>query len=309
VAERTVTVGEEAGAEALRLDAFVAAACPGLSHRWLRRVIAAGSVRVNGRVASKGARLRAGDLVTLPDLPVALAPEPDLAVAVVYEDASLVALDKPGGMPSHALDPRERGTAAAFLLARHPETAGLGDPLAPGLVHRLDIGTSGLLVAARTPGAFAALREAFRAHEVEKRYLALVAGDVSWRRQSVEVALAHDVRDRRRMAPARAGARAWPAVTRFELVARGPERSLVAAVIRTGVTHQVRAHLALLGHPVLNDAIYGGPAVPGLASGRHALHAVAVSLPHPDDARPLGLACPLPADLARLVPSGSAIGD
>ena len=145
---RTLTVD---AADAPRLDAFLAGSLPELPRRLVRRVIAEGAVRVNGRRAAKGLRLRPGDRITLPDFPVALEPEPALAVSVLHEDASLVVLDKPGGMRGHALDPRQRGTAAAFVLARWPETAGVGDPLAPGLVHRLDGGTSGVLVVARTP--------------------------------------------------------------------------------------------------------------------------------------------------------------
>jgi 23S rRNA pseudouridine1911/1915/1917 synthase len=307
--ERTLTVGESAGGLP-RLDGFVAAALPGLSRRLVRRLIAAGGVRVNGRVAAKGTRLRPGDRVTLPELPAGLAPEPGLALPVVYEDVSLAALDKPGGLPAHALDPRQRGTAAAFVLARYPETAGLGDPLAPGLVHRLDTGTSGLLVVARTAGAYAALRRAFRAHAVEKRYLALVAGaEMAWRETLIDVPLAHDPRDRRRMVPAPPGTRAWRAETRVAVVARGRQHALVAATIRTGVTHQVRAHLAVAGHPVLNDRLYGGPLTATLAPGRHALHATALTLPHPTERRRLALTCPLPPDLAALGTEAGAFGE
>lgn len=293
----TLTVGGAAGE---RLDAFVHRAVPGLSRRLVRRLIAGGDVRVNARRARKGTRLGAGDRVTLPELPSRLAPEPELALAVIHEDAHLVVVDKPGGMPAHALDPRERGTAAAFLLARHPELADVGAPLAPGLVHRLDSGTSGLLVAARTVAAYAGLRAAFRARAVEKRYLAVVAAGPEVRGAHVTASLAHDPRDRRRMIPAPPGARAWDAATEVEVVATREDRALVAATIRSGVTHQVRVHLALLGHPVLGDTLYGG-APAGLPAGRHALHAAGLRLPHPADGRPLALESPLPADLEALL--------
>ena len=271
-----------------------------MSRRLVRRLIAEGAVCVNGRPAAKGVRVARGDRVTLPDLPATITPEPGLALAVLHEDDALVALDKPGGMPGHALDPRQRGTAAAFLLARYPEMADVGDPLAPGLVHRLDSGTSGLLVAARTRAAHCALRAALRARAVEKRYLAWVAGDASALDGArVALPLAHDPRDRRRMLPATAGVRAWPAETRLAIVAAGRERSLVEATILTGVTHQVRVHLAARGHPVLGDVLYGG-APAGLPRGRHALHAAGLTLPHPTDGRPLSLSALLPADLAAL---------
>ena len=297
--ELTLTVGTEEAA--VRLDAFLQGVLRGCSRRVVHRVIAAGEVRVNGRPARKGTRLRAGDQVTAPALPATIVAEPGIALPIVYEDDQLLVVDKPGGMPSHALDPRQRGTAAAFVLARHPETATIGDPLAPGLVHRLDTGTSGLLVVARTHEAHATLRAALRARQVEKSYLAVVEGDAgALEGIRVRVPLAHDPRDRRRMVPATPGERSWPAETRFVLRASRPDRSLVEATIRTGVTHQVRVHLAQLGHPVLGDIIYGGEAA-GLPEGRHALHASRISLPHPLDGRPLAVAAALPEDLRALI--------
>lgn len=296
--ERTLTVTT---ATPLRLDAFVRAALPLLSRRVAQRVIADGSVRVNGRLGTKGTLVRPGDHVTLPNL-TGLSPEPDLPVRVRYEDEALVALDKPGGMPGHALDPRQTGTAAAFLLARYPEVAALGTPLAPGLVHRLDTGTSGLLLAARSLSAYSSLRTALRARQVEKRYLALVAGAVADRGvRRVAVPLAHDPRDPRRMIPAPAGTRAWLAESTLEVLAVGDHRSLVAITIRTGVTHQVRVHLALLGYPVLGDTVYGAPHA-ALPPGRHALHAGGLRFAHPTDGRPVELNLPLPADLQQLAP-------
>jgi 23S rRNA pseudouridine1911/1915/1917 synthase len=299
VSRPTIVVVDGAGAG--RLDAFLRRALPQCSRRLLRRLVADGAVRVDGRPAAKGTILTPGDRVELPPLGGTLPPEPVLALAVLHEDAAVVAVDKPGGMPGHALDPRERGTAAAFLVARWPELAGVGDALAPGLVHRLDTGTSGILVAARTASAHARLRTALRARAVVKRYLAVVAGDArALDGVTVDAALGHDPRDRSRMVAARPGIRTWPARTAFRVLAHGATRSLVEATIRTGVTHQVRVHLALAGHPVLNDARYGGP-VAALAPGRHALHASAFAGPHPDGGT-LAVASPLPAELARLAP-------
>src|SRR5207237_5940406 len=206
----------------------------------------------------KGVRVAPGDRVTLPDLPASIAPEPQLALPVLHEDDAVVALDKPGGMPGHALDPRQRGTAAAFLLARYPEMAGVGDPLAPGLVHRLDSGTSGLLVAARTRAAHQALRAALHARAVEKRYLAWVAGDASALDGArVALPLAHDPRDRRRMVPATARVRAWPAETRLAIVAAGRERRPVAASLLTGGAPQGRLDPAAPARPGLGHLPHG----------------------------------------------------
>jgi len=276
-----------------RLEAYVRAAVPTLSRRLVRRLIVEGVVRVNGRRGAKGTALSIGDVVDLPPS-LALAPEAG-ALRILYEDDRLVAVDKPGGVPGHALDPRERGTIVARLLARHPELAAIGDPLAPGLVHRLDTGTSGVLLAARTPAAFAELRAAFRAHDVVKRYVALVAG-VPARGRVVDTPLAHDAADRRRMRAARPGERAWPARSVLVEVEPHGAAALVVVEIRTGVTHQVRAHLALAGHPVLNDALYGGPAA-SLPAGRHALHARTVVV----QGGALTIEAPLPEDLAALL--------
>jgi 23S rRNA pseudouridine1911/1915/1917 synthase len=296
-----LTVGDDAVTAGARLDAFVHVAVPALSRRLVRRLIAEGGIRVNGRRAPKGARLRRGDVVTLPALPASIAPEPALSLAIAHEDDALVAVEKPGGMPGHALDPRQRGTAAAFLVARYPEMGRVGDPLAPGLVHRLDTGTSGLLLAARTPDAHGAVRAALAARAVEKRYQAVVEGrarELDGAR--IAVALAHDARDRRRMAPATGTARAWPAETAVVVLDVCGARTLLEVTIRTGVTHQVRAHLAYAGHPVAGDALYGG-APADLPPGRHALHAARLALPHPSDGRALAIESPLPADLRALV--------
>lgn len=285
-----------------RLDAFVLAVGLPLSRRMVHQLITDGVVRLNGQRTAKGARVAAGDRVTVPWL-TALTPEPELPVRIAHVDAQVIALDKPGGMPGHALDPRRLGTAAAFLVARWPETARIGEPFSGGLVHRLDTGTSGLLLAARTTAAFEALRGAFRARRVTKRYLAITSGILD---APIDVAhaLAHDTADRRRMRIARDGEVSWPAHTHVEPLARAGDRTLVAATIRTGVTHQVRVHLASIGLPVVGDLLYGG--VEGdLATGRHALHASALAIAAGVLDEPLALESPLPDDLRALMPGAT----
>ena len=282
------------GATPTRLDACVRALAPELSRRLVRTLIDDGAVLVNGRPGRKGTRVADGDVVELPAL-AALEPEPDLPLRVLYEDARMIAIDKPGGVRGHALDPRQRGTMAAALLARHPELATVGDPLAAGLVHRLDIGTSGVLVAARSAEAHRALRAAFRSHAVTKRYVAVVVGTPA-AGTIVDAALAHDSRDRRRMRVAQATDRAWSARTLVVAVEPRGERSLIEIEIRTGVTHQVRVHLAHLGHPIVGDALYGTPC-DALAPRRHALHARRLEVP----AYGLRIEAPIPDDLLGLV--------
>jgi 23S rRNA pseudouridine1911/1915/1917 synthase len=277
-----------------RLDAVVRRLAPGLSRRLVRTLIADGAVRVNGRPARKGARVAPGDVVELPAL-AGIAADPDVGLRVLHEDADLIAIDKPGGVRGHALDPRQRGTIAGALVARDPTQATIGDPLSGGLVHRLDIGTSGVLLAARTPASWDALRAAFRRHDVTKRYIAIVSGAPA-AGAVVDAPLAHDTQDRRRMRVARPGERAWPASTHVCDVVASGARATVTVEIRSGVTHQVRAHLAWLGHPVVGDVLYGGEAGV-LAVGRHALHAATLEIA----ARALRVTAPLPADMRALV--------
>jgi 23S rRNA pseudouridine1911/1915/1917 synthase len=288
--ERDVVV--EGAAE--RFDRWLRRALPGLSRRLIHTLIAEGSVRVDGRRATKGFVVQPGARVTVP-AQLTLAPNAALALTVLYEDALLIAVDKPGGLPSHPLDPRERDTVANFILARYPETAILGG----GLIHRLDTGTSGVLLAARTPEGWHTVRAAFRDHVVAKRYLALVPGTVP-AETTIDLSLSHDPGDRRRMVPARPGLRAWPAVSVVRHVSSGGSTSLVSIVMQTGVMHQIRAHLASLGHPVLGDALYGGPAA-DLPPGRHALHAADLTLPALAGCGPVTIQSPLAADLARLM--------
>jgi 23S rRNA pseudouridine1911/1915/1917 synthase len=289
--------------EGTRLDHFVAARA-GCSHARARRVVDAGEVRVNGRRAKKGERVRAGDRVTLagpiPDpASLAPAPEPDLPLDILHVDGALVALAKPPGLPTHPLQPGERGTLAGALVARYPECLAAGDdPREAGFVHRLDTDTSGAILAARTRDAWRALRRTFTEGGVEKEYLALVAGGIA-EPGEISVPLAHDPRDRRRTiavpAPAdqvRLAARA--AHTRYEPIAQTPDLTLIRAIAHTGRMHQIRAHLASIGQPLVGDALYGGP--PALAGTiGHFLHAARLSLDHPSGGR-LEVAAPLPRD-------------
>jgi len=275
-----------------RLDALVRSLLPGASRRFVQRLFDEAAVRLNGRIGRKGERIVPGDRVELPTI-APLAPEPDAPLTVVYEDAAVIAIDKPGGVRGHALDPRQRGTSAAALLARYPEVAGIGGPLGAGLVHRLDSGTSGILLAARSTAAFDDWRGAFRARDVVKRYVAVVEGTPA--PGVVDAPLAHDSSDRRRMRAARPGERSWPAASRIVAVASAGTRSRIEVEIRTGVTHQVRAHLALVGHPIVGDTLYGArPAE--LPAGRHALHAASLARP----AVGFAVVAPLPDDLAGL---------
>jgi 23S rRNA pseudouridine1911/1915/1917 synthase len=296
VEERVV----EAGAPPERLDKVVArlfGVTRGRAMDW----IAEGRVRIDGKRAPKGAPAPPGARISVQmppsDQP---APQPELPIRIVHADAHLIVADKPAGMPSHPLKPGEKGTAANALVGRFPELAQVGPaPREGGLVHRLDTDTSGLLLAARTDAAHALLRAQFTARTVEKGYLALVAGELHAGGE-IALPLAHDPQDSRKMRAASDteyaelhGAR--PAVTRFEPLERRGGLTLLEVEIETGVMHQIRAHLAFIGHPLAGDLLYGGPDLPGLA--RHFLHAAQLSFAHPDGTRPR-FESPLPPELS-----------
>jgi 23S rRNA pseudouridine1911/1915/1917 synthase len=283
-----------------RLDKAVARLF-GISRGRAMEWIGEGRVRIDGKRAPKGAPAPPGARISVekppPDQPVA---QPELPIRIVHADSHLVVADKPAGMPSHPLKPGETGTAANALVGRFPELAQVGpSPREGGLVHRLDTDTSGLLLAARTGAAHALLRAQFTARSVEKGYLALVAGELHAGGE-IALPLLHDPRDSRRMQaasdPAYAeehGAR--PAITRFEPLERRGGFTLLEVEIPTGVMHQIRAHLAFIGHPLAGDALYGGPDLPGL--DRHFLHAARLAFAHPDGSR-ARYQSPLAADLA-----------
>jgi 23S rRNA pseudouridine1911/1915/1917 synthase len=294
-----------------RLDRFLALHLTGTTRARCRRLVEEGAVRVNGRRARKGDPVAAGDRVevtgTVPtDAALHPVPDPDRPLLVLHADEHLVAVAKPAGVRTQPLRLGEPGTLASALVARFPECAAAApDPRDAGLVQRLDRDTSGVLVAARTRAAWERLRAAFRAGEVEKVYLALVAG-VPPGPLTVDAAIAPMGRDRRRVvaltgADARAGALA--ARTDVEVVRPLGGAALVRAHTHTGRRHQVRVHLAAAGYPLLGDPLYGGevagaPTPPG---DHYYLHGAEVSLPHPADGRRVTFAAPLPDDFARAV--------
>lgn len=289
-------------AAGLRLDRWLCLALPGLGRAGARRLIEGGNVRVNGRHARGGERLASGDRVALAEpaeaertgsAPRTALPEPELPLRVCYEDAHMVAVDKPAGMPSHPLRAGERGTLAGALLARYPEMAGIGyAPDQAGLVHRLDTDTSGLVLAARSPEAFEALRALLQREAIDKRYLALCAGRPAAPSEQHAWLLAHGPRVRVRAQPF-----ADAVAIRSELLhaISRDAYSLVSVRVHRARRHQVRAHLAALGHPIAGDQRYGGPALPGLT--HHFLHASELRFAHPHSGEPIQLQVQLPPEL------------
>jgi 23S rRNA pseudouridine1911/1915/1917 synthase len=264
-----------------RLDAALARASVGLSRRQLKQAFAEDRVLVCGRsvsqshVATPGLRVTLVELDGLSDLgKVATAP-----LEVIWSDPVLIVVDKLAGMPAYALSATEGNTLAGAVLERFPDVTGVGDlKLAPGLCHRLDKETSGLLLFARTVEAFGAVRAQFRRRQVRKVYDAVVGGRLEGE-GLVDVALGRRRGENRRMRAASGSARlrrSWPARTRWCSKRSDAERTLVELVLETGVTHQARVHMAVLGHPIVGDSLYGGP-----PHSRLLLHAAELGLEHP----------------------------
>jgi 23S rRNA pseudouridine1911/1915/1917 synthase len=294
-----------------RLDRFLATAPTDLSRSRLQGLIRAGHVSVNGRAARASLRLRDGDTVRV-ELP---APEPsqlepeDLPLAIVHEDEDLIVVDKPAGLVVHPGSGVRSGTLVHALLHRHPEVAVVGGAGRPGIVHRLDKDTSGLMVIARTPRAYLALVEALRARRVSRVYDALVWGSPATASGAIEGAIGRDPRDRKRMTVVRRGGK--PARTRFRVEERFGPVSRLRLELESGRTHQIRVHLAAQGLPVVGDPLYGGrpkkqlslrESERSLAQNllrslpRQALHASELSLTHPATGEQLTFRSPWPDD-------------
>jgi 23S rRNA pseudouridine1911/1915/1917 synthase len=268
-----------------RVDRWVHGQLAGYSLARVRELIASGRVRVNGFRVQKGDRLAVGDVVTVADVvsgpgPVVEAGE----LEVVYEDEAVAVVNKPAGWPTHPLSPEETGTLINLTVGRFPATLGVGPrPLEPGLLHRLDIGTQGLVLLALEQPAFDTLLHDLRMGRIKKTYRALVHGELKKPSDEINMPLARSSRDYGLMVPAVPGASArgkpLPAVTRYRVLESDSGVSLLELDLLTGVQHQLRAHLALIGHPVLGDNRYGPNHKPD--SRAFALQAARLEFRHP----------------------------
>jgi 23S rRNA pseudouridine1911/1915/1917 synthase len=293
---RELTVGADDAGE--RLDVFLAAHAG--SRAAAQRLIEAGAVLVDGEVRAKRHAVAAGETVTVRELEAEPAPEaPPARFGVAYEDEHVLVVDKPAGVVVHPGAGHRSGTLVQALAGR---VAGGDDPERPGVVHRLDRDTSGLLVLARTPLAYEALREAIGAREVVREYLALVDGRPAARAGTIDAPLGRDRRNRMRMSTDTDEPRA--AVTHFEAETNLRHSTLLRVRLETGRTHQIRAHLKAIGHPVLGDPEYGIPRRYGLE--RQFLHAAHLAFAHPATGAEIDLRSPLPEDLQAALERGGA---
>lgn len=283
-----------------RLDRVVAMVT-GLSRSEVGTLLADGGVTVDGAPAAKGSvKLAAGARVAVevPEAETAVTPEPDptVEVAVVFADDQVVVVDKAPDLVVHPGAGHDRGTLVAGLLARYPELATVGDPARPGIVHRLDRGTSGLLVVARTPLAYESLVGQLSARSVERRYRALVWGHPESPRGLIDAPIGRSPRHPTRMAVVATGKEAR---TRYEverLFTRPAETALVVCRLETGRTHQIRVHLAAIGHRVVGDDRYQGVRE-SIDLHRPFLHAERLGFDHPVTGERVTFDAPLPADL------------
>jgi 23S rRNA pseudouridine1911/1915/1917 synthase len=279
----------------------------------IKELFAEDRVFLNERIARQGKKINPGDriAVRLP-APIGSIPLPDLSVAfsLIYQDQDLLVIDKPGNIPILPLRVWEKGTLANALIGTYPELRGVGgNPLEPGLVHRLDRGTSGILVVGRNEPSWTRLKRDLRYRRWIKKYLTLVEGTFE-RDKSVDLPLAHHPSDRRLMIPLKSPetphrGKGYPAQTRFAIWKRFRDYTLLEADLITGVTHQIRVHLAESGHPVVGDPLYGTEKSPvlGLAPGRFFLHAAVVELLHPVTREKLLFQSGLPEDLQGVLDS------
>jgi 23S rRNA pseudouridine1911/1915/1917 synthase len=301
----TQTVDEELAVPAAlageRVDRAVAL-LTGWTRSEVQELLANGSVLVDGQSVAKSRRLETGEVIELlgePTAPGLPAPDPAIVPDVRYEDADVLVIVKPAGLVVHPGAGHADGTLVNGLLAHYPELAQVGDEARPGIVHRLDRDTSGVLVVARSQRAYDELVRMMAAHEVQRDYLALVWGHLDAPRGVIDAPIGRSIRRPTRMAVREGGRTARTTyVVRTEY--DEPVVSLLECTLETGRTHQIRVHLQAIGHPVVGDASYGG-ARPGLALGRPFLHAKAVSFAHPVTGAPIAIVEPLPPELTAVL--------
>lgn len=291
-----------------RLDRALVLLYPDSSRTRLAQFIKDGGVLVDGKPGKPGQVLEAGQRLMLPLAPGNTsrssgasqgehAPMPEaIPLDVVYEDEHLLVLNKPAGIVVHPAPGHATGTLVNALLAHNPEIAEAGEAERPGIVHRLDKDTSGLMVVAKDPETHAKLAAQMAEHSMIKRYLALIEGRLSVPEGVIEAPIGRDPRQRQRMAIVREAAGGREARTRFRVLREARGRSLLELQLETGRTHQIRVHLAAVGHPVVGDATYGRPQPP--QPPRIFLHAAHLEFAHPTTGQWMTFDAPLPPDLA-----------
>lgn len=290
-----------------RLDAVLARVRPELSRARWQEEIKADRVTVNGKPGRCKMPVKPGDRIEWhlpPPEPTGLQPE-DIPLDVLYEDPDMIVINKPPGLVVHPAPGHPAGTLVNALLHHCPDLHGIGGELRPGLVHRLDRDTSGVMVVAKNDGAMVALARQFKDRRTQKEYLALVWGCPRDRAGIIHTRIARSEHDRKKMAayplqPSEGEPRGKEAISRYEVLETIGPVSLVRVRIETGRTHQIRVHMAHLRHPVVGDLVYGG-ARKELPARRQMLHAERLSLVHPRTAQSMTFVAPMPGDFRELI--------
>lgn len=289
--------------EGMRLDQFVTKSVPDISRSYVQALINDGMVTVDGMDRRSSFKISAGEtvFVEIPETePMELQPEA-IPLDVLYEDDGIVVLNKPAGMVVHPAPGHPGGTLVNALLHHAPEISVSGSTR-PGIVHRLDKDTSGVMVVAKTDRASHSLVDQWGQGKVRKRYLALVAGVVAEEEAIVDVPIARHRTDRKRMGVDRDGK---SAVTQLSVIERFGETSLLDIDLRTGRTHQIRVHMAYIRHPIIGDKVYGGATSARLAhefqARRQMLHAATLGFAIPDSGESMEFEAPMPADMERVL--------
>jgi len=284
----------------LRLDRYLTSVLTGISRTAAQQLIVDGTVLVNGRPGKPGYALRSGDEVQLfsPKLgnKAANVKPQSLPLDVVYEDKDVLVVNKAAGMVVHPAPGHHDDTLVNALIARYPDIQRDGTDQRPGIIHRIDKDTSGLMIIARNATAQAALAEQMKRREIVKRYLALVEGVVALDQGSIDAPIGRNPRHRQQMAITAVGSR--EARTHFRVLERFSRHTLLLVELETGRTHQIRVHLKAIGHPLVGDPVYGsGSTIRGSTLKRQFLHAYQLKFTHPTTGAVMDLEAPLPDDL------------
>lgn len=313
VEEGVRTFAADAAAQEMRLDAYLAKALPDISRSRVQTMAAAGQIKVDGEVAKSSLKLKAGQAISIEGEP---RPEPlkafaeDIPLDIVFEDKDMAVINKPAGMMVHAGagasdDARNHGTLVNALLGHFGKLSEVGGALRPGIVHRLDKMTSGLIMVAKNDSMHRKLADLFQERSLDKVYVALVQGLMPRDSGTVSALIERDLNKRTRMTTKRQDGR--PSISHWSVLGRfdGPagKFTLVEVKIETGRTHQIRVHMASLGFPVVGDTLYGAAATlkDGRALDRNFLHAARLTFIHPRTKKKLDLKAPLPEELSQLL--------
>lgn len=285
--EFSVLMGEEA-----RLDVFLSGKLENISRSQIKNLITSGNVLINGAAEKAGAKLKCGDIVeiTVPEARPAEAQPEDIPLEIVFEDADIVIVNKPQGMVVHPAPGNPDGTLVNALLHHIKDLSGIGGELRPGIVHRLDKDTSGLMMAAKNDAAHTALAKMLAERKIGKTYTALVYGNIKEDDGEIITLIDRDKKDRKKMAVANTGREA---VSKYRIIERFGDYTLLEIDILTGRTHQIRVHLKHIGHPVVGDTVYSKHKSPFKTNGQ-LLHASRLVFLHPSTGEEMEFCAPLP---------------